>query len=263
VQGAVATVIYTAIFGGAPVFWYYVGAPWFVWGCCAALATIVVPLVIGDFLAKLRPTNWIVWARPDALWINFRSYQDCGSCDAETVVRIEFSEIAEVVQTGEVYYTPSSEGGSVRQSIQSLDIRLTHDRTDELAAAIAVDRTRPPPERKIGGIGVTTRPSHFPVSIPVAGTIRIAWRGGTGNWVAPSLRHLLAELTGLVSTGEATRSIAPDWRELSETELDDRILRLVQAGDTIAAVDLLRSRRGFSTKEARRFVDELLEPTRV
>jgi hypothetical protein len=262
-QGAIAAVVLAVAFGGAPVVWYCIGAPGYVWGLCAAVAVLVVPLVIGDFLAKLRDTNWVVWIRPDAIWINFRSYQDRGSTDTETVVRLEFAEIAEVRRAGEVYYTPGTKGGSVRHSVQSLEIVLNHDRTDELAAAMAVDRTRPAPERRICGVGVTTRPSHFPVNVPQPGTIRIAWRGGTGNWVAPSLSHVLSELAGMVATGESTQTQAPDWRQLSDAELDDRIVQLVTAGNKIAAVELLRRRGGLSTTDARRFVDELLEPART
>jgi hypothetical protein len=259
-QGALASLLFTVAFGGAPILWYRVGAPWFVWALCAALALVIVPLVIGDFLSKLRGTNWIVWIRPDGLWINFRSYQDRAANDTETVVELDFAEIAEVRQAGEVYYTPSTEGGSVRQSVKSLEIVLTHDRSDELAAAMSLDRTKTPPQRWICGVGVTTRPAHFPVSLPEPDCIRIAWRGGTGNWVAPSLRHVLRELAGLVRTGEAKQTQRADWQDLTEAELDDQILRLVQAGDKMSAIDLLTIRRGYSTTEARQFVDELLVP---
>jgi hypothetical protein len=262
-QGAIATLLFTVVFGGAPVLWYQVGAPWFVWGLCAALAMLVVPMLIADFLAKLRDTNWIVWVRPDGLRINFRSYQDRGSGDTETVVELDFAEVAEVRQAGEVYYTPGTEGGSVRHSVKSLEIVLTHDRTDELSAAMSLDRTRTPPQHRFCGVGVTTRPAHFPVSLPQPDCIRIAWRGGTGNWVAPSLQHVLRELTGLVPTGDATQTQRADWREMTESEFDDQILRLVQSGDKMSAVDLLKSRRGYSTTEARRFVDELLEPAQA
>jgi hypothetical protein len=259
-QGAIASLVFTLILGGAPILWYKVGAPWFVWVLCGALALLIVPMVIGDFLSKLRDTNWIVWLRPDGLWINFRSYQDRGTTDTETVVELDFAEIAEVRQTGDVYYTPSTEGGSVRHSVKSLEIVLAHDRTDELAAAMSLDRTRTPPQRWICGVGVTTRPSHFPVSLPEPGQIRIAWRGGTGNWVAPSLRHVLRELAGLVRTGEATHTRRDDWRNLSDSAFDDQIMGLVQAGDKMSAVDMLVRRRGYSTTEARRFVEELIAP---
>jgi len=109
-------------------------------------------------------------------------------------------------------------------------------------------------------VGVTTRPSHFPVSLPEPDQIRIAWRGGTGNWVSPSLRHLLRELAGLVPTGEATHTRRQDWRDLSDAAFDDQIMGLVQAGDTVSAANMLVRRRGYSTTEARRFVEELLAP---
>ena len=48
----------------------------------------------------------------------------------------------------------------------------------------------------------------------------------------------------------------PRRSRLTESELDDRIMRLVEAGDKITAIELLKSRRGLSATEARRFVDE-------
>jgi hypothetical protein len=256
--GAMAALLFTSFFGAGPFLLSRAGAPWWITALCAVFGVLLIPIVVSDWLAKLRDTNWIVWLRPDGLWINFRSYQDRGPTDVETVVRLEFAEVAEVREIRDLYYTPSSDGGSVRHSLKSLEITLTHDRTDELAAAMTVDRVRPAPRRCILGVGVTTRPAHFPVSVPAPGRIRLAWRGGTGNWVTPSLKSVLAELSGFVRTADATQSVAADWRDLTEAELDDRILRLVETGDTITAIELLRSRRGLSTTAARQFVDELL-----
>lgn len=153
--------------------------------------------------------------------------------------------------------TPSSDSGSTQYTLRSLDLELTHDATDELAAAMHEDRHRPPPQRHYFGIGVTTRPTVFPVSLPAADRIRLTWRGGHGHWVTPSLDHALRQLEFHIPLAESTRQDNPDWRELGDRELDDRILQLVQSGAKIDAMKLLSSRRGYTTTEAKKFVDEL------
>ena len=47
-------------------------------------------------------------------------------------------------------------------------------------------------------------------------------------------------------------------KELGEAEVDVLILELARNGETFAATDLLRKRRGYSLRDAKQFVDELV-----
>lgn len=255
-MGTINALAMGGVFGGAPIVWWFLGAPWPVWVVCGVLAVFIVPLLINDLRAKFRETNWIVWLRPDGLWINFRSYQDCGPIDVPSVVKLEYAEIALVRKHVEKFSTPSSRG-STQWKVQSLELELTHDRTEELQAALTENRNRKSPPRNVCGISVSSRPSHFPVGLPESNCIRIAWRGGIGNWVAPSLGRFLIELAGCVRISEPESVNRPAWHELSDEQLDDQILELARSGARIEAVKLLVRARGYSLTEAREFIEEL------
>lgn len=258
-MSAASTLIISLMLIGPPVFSWAAGMPWIVWGVCALLALLIVPLILGDMLARLSPTNWLLSVRPDGIWINFRSYQETGATDDRTVVHVRYDEIAAARRHVETFTTPSGDSGdSVRYTLECLDLLLTHGQTDDLQAALVANRNRQPSEQVyLGGIRVTTRASHFPVSLAATNIVRVAWRGGIGNWVVPSLRRVLKELEPRVCVTEANRHDRGDWQQLSETELDEQILQLVESGARIEAIRLLVGRRGYTTTEAHRFVDEL------
>jgi hypothetical protein len=258
-MASVSTPIMALILGGAPVFWWLVGAPWPVWGLCALLAVVVVPLLIGDLLSKFRATNWLLWVRPDGLWINFRSYQDRGPTDKATVIHLPYDKIADVRHHRESYTTPSSAaGGSTHWKVHSLDIRLKQPDDGELHAALRAYRLgKPLPVSIIGFIKVISSPSHFPVSLAEPDVIRIAWRGGHSNWAAPSLKRVLPALGAHVTIAEPADERRGDWREWDESQLDERIIELVESGARIEAVKLLVERRGYTTTDAHQFVKQL------
>jgi hypothetical protein len=69
---------------------------------------------------------------------------------------------------------------------------------------------------------------------------------------------VLAEMSPRVTVTDTTRTDRPDWRRLSEAELDEQIELLVRCGDQWEAIGLLRRRRGCSTSEAFQLVGELV-----
>jgi hypothetical protein len=256
--GAINALVLDSILVGAPIFWWMVGAPWFVWGGCALLALIVVPMLLGDLAAKFRDTNWLIWIRPEGVWINFRSYQDTGPLDVRTVVQLDYDEIEEAYRHIESYSTASGDGALVLHKVRSLEFRLVHSETDELQAALSENRRRKPPQRVVlGGIRISTRPSHYAVSLPAPDVLRVAWRGGVGSWVAPSLTNVLEKLQPYVCVAEVSRSKRGNWHDLSDADFDALVLELVEAGSRIEAIELLVRRRGYTTTEAHTFVEEL------
>jgi hypothetical protein len=259
----ISTLILGGSFGGAPILWWYLGAPWPVWAICAAVAMFVVPLVLSDLAAKFRRTNWLLWVRPNGVWINLRSYQDQSPGDHPNVLALDYVDITRVRKHTERFTTPGSDHRSMHYSVHSLEIELRNDNTEAVALAIAENRRRQQPQRRYLGMGVTSRPCHFPVTVQQPRCIRIAWRGGIGNWVAPSLRHVLRELALYTRVAEPEVQRRADWSNLSDAELDDMIFKLVQNGNSLDAVNLLVIRRGYTRTAARQFVDGLLAATAV
>ena len=96
--------------------------------------------------------------------------------------------------------------------------------------------------------------------MPIPGVVRIAWRGH-GYDVVPPLDRVLDELSQRIEVAEPTRTDRADCYQLSEAELDELIAQLVRSGDSMEAVELLVRRRGYSTTEAHKLVEE--QATRI
>ena len=255
-MATVSAVVLGGAFGGAPFLWYFVGAPWPVCGLCGLLALFVVPVVCSDLRTKCCATNWLLWIRNDGVWINFRSYQDRGSTDVPIVAALGFAEISEARQLVERYTTPKNRGSTL-WTLKSLELTLSHDDTEALAAAMDAARHRPQPERSYFGVRVTSHPTHYAVSLPTPNRLRLAWSGGVGNCVTPSLNVVIRELGFNVLIGDAVHRDRESWRHLADAEFDDQVLQLAQQGDTINAVRLLTIRKGYTTTEAKQVIDEL------
>ena len=257
-SGAVMVLLFSGILIGLPIVLWQIGAPKFISVILALLAVGIVPMLLGDLRARLRPTNWLLWIHQDGLWINFRSYQDQSEQDALTVVHLDYSEILEAGRFVERFTTPSSEGGSVLQKLESLDIQLQHTDTGELETALAENRHRPQPERvHLGFIRSTVKPTLFSVTLLAADLIRVNWRGGSQHWVSPSLARALDALAGRVNIAESTHEDQQDWAKLSDGEFDDQVLKLVRSGNRMEATKLLVKRRGYTLTKAHQFIEEL------
>lgn len=261
VMGCVSAIVMSSILAGAPVLWRWFEAPWPVWGGCTLLAVFVVPFLVQDMRAKFRPTNWVLWIRRDGLWIHFESYQDCRPDDVDAdVVHLEYAEIARIQRHVETYSTPSGYQGrrSTRWTEKALLIHLNQADTGTLQEALAAVRSRPPVERVLlGFVRVRSRATHFAVTMPSPTVIRIAWRGGRGNYVVPALETVLDHLATYVAVGEGAREDRPDWHEMDAAQLDEQIRNLVNSGSRLEAIRLLVRSQGLSMKEARQQIKEL------
>jgi hypothetical protein len=258
-RGAIVGLIVCAGFIGVAFLLRHVGAPTPVRIVCVILATLVVVLVVGDLVARFRSTNWQVWIGPDGLWVNLRSYQNRHLPDAATVLHLPYEEIACAHRHLETWTTPRWDRtgvvgskqwmagyGSTHHKVESLELRLASGDTQEITQALANERCLPAGLKSL----------QQAVSVPSPGVVRIAWRGN-GNGVVPGLARVLDELGPYVKLGDPTRTDRPQWYRLSEAELDDLLAQLVRSGDRLAAIDLLRRRRGCSATEAEKLVQEL------
>jgi hypothetical protein len=228
---------------GTVFLWHRSGFPKFVWVGGAVMMALVVPNFIRTVIARFRSTNWLLQVDSDGLWINLRSLQRNSAAAAATVVHLRYGEIACVHRHIDTWSTPSNRAGSVQWKKESLDLHLASVDTRGLLPALAEARAAD---------------WNAPVSVilPAPDVIRIAWRGH-GHDVAPGLRRVLAELGQRVAVADTTRTVRPDWRQLSDDELNEQIEQLVRWGDTLEASDLLIKRRGCSATEAHKIVEDL------
>lgn len=217
------------------------------WGGCAVLAALVVPLFLADALAKFRSTNWLLRLGPDGLWINLRSYQNRHLPEAATVLYLPYEEIAWARRHIETWSTPSGRSSltGTYWKEESLELSLASSDTREIARALADERGR----------RAVIRGKHQAVTVPIAGVVRIAWRG-PGSDVVPPLTRVLDLLSQRVEVAAPTRTDYADWLRLSEAELEELIAQLVRSGDDLEAAKLLIHRRGYSSTEAHKYVEE-------
>jgi hypothetical protein len=247
VRGIVGSLIVCSFLIGFVLILWQRGVHWLFWGGCAALAALLVPWFIADALAKLRSANWLVRLGSDGLWINLRSYQNRGLPVADTVVHLPYEKIVSARRHLESWSTPKepSSLSATHWKQESLDLTIVSGQTREIARALVEERQR----------RATIKGMHQAVTVPTEGVVRIAWRGH-GNDVVPSLTRVLDELRHRVKVDDPTRTDRGNWRDLSETELDELVAQLARSGDDLVAVQLLIRRHGYSHVEAQKCVDE-------
>jgi hypothetical protein len=202
-------------------------------------------------VSSLRRSNWLLRYGPEGLLIKFRSYQDAHLAERHpTVAFLAAGEIARVVlsrrATG-VGRDPADEYG---QHV-FLDVHLARGDATALAEAIARDQQAAAPS----GAGLCRRHAHMPVWVPERGVIRLAWRDA-GSRIAGSAERALAVL-GATLTVEREQPQETAWRELHGAELDGRLRRMCEQGDTLRALSIARSRYDLSQRDARAFLERL------
>ena len=210
----------------------------------------------GIAIKSLRNTNWLLQIAPDGLWINLRSYLNRDFAPAATVLFVSYAEIASVSQQA-VKRSECTGDRTVVWTDRYLDVQLVDPAVAEVAAEIAEERRRTLPGTHFGGLVTSnSRSNHVPVAMPSEQVLRLAWRGRY-DFVVPSLKKTLRELTAHCTITDSTLQDVTDVNTLSDQELDRLILDSVETGDTLGAVKLLREKRDYSLKDAKEFVDEL------
>lgn len=255
-QASIVVLVMTGFTAGA-VWLGYAGeglGRLFLWGVCVPSCLLVTLIALRVSRATFGPDNWLVRYAPDGLLIQLRSYLNSHLPDEdETVAWIPTSEIRAASRTDLRREVPDSDRGTTVEKSSYLDLRLRHPRTEELAEALRRERSRG--AGRDGSLG-KTKFHHYPVALPEPDLVRILWSGPRSR-VRPGLGRILRLLSERVPLEEGSR-IKRSIPEASEGRaLDDYIVELIETGDRIGAVKLVRLRYGYGLEKARIFVDEL------
>ena len=240
---AIGGLFLCAFVAGGGILARHAGAPRWVWVAWTVVATLGVAIILRGLLARFRPTNWVLRVQPDGLWMNLRPLQGRPAAGAATVFHLSYAEVTRAHRHIDTWSTPSTEGGSTDWKQESLELHLASGDTRELARALAEARA-------------SDKSAPVSVTLPAPNVVRIAW-WGLGHDVAPGLGRVLAELNSRVAVADTTRTDRPDWRQLTDAELDQQVEQLVRWGDPLGASELLMRRRGCSATEAHKLVGEL------
>ena len=224
----------------------------------ASIVVVLIVLAFGRLAARsLGADNWLMRIAPDGLWINLRSYLNRDFATGATVLFVPYGEIAGVGEHS-VKRVERNNGRTATWTDRFLDIHFAEPALAELRVEVAEERRRVVEGVHLGGLVTSrTRHHHVPVTIPEDDLLRIAWRGRQ-DFVVPSLNRVLRELAAECAVVEAPIEDVAKVEQLSSEQVDRLILDRVEKGDTLGAVKLLREVRGYSLKDAKNFVEELV-----
>lgn len=225
-------------------------------GLAAVMAMSAVALMImlmiayTSFQASGHPTNWILRATRQGLFIHYRSYLNSHlPADRDTVLYLPHREI-DWVRGGRQTRRRGVPGDTSTLRQRFLEIGLRRKDMSGIAEKFAEERA------------VTTaapsRFNHYPVQI-AAGRIRIEWRSPR-TAITPGLRHaldVLGQYYAAAPTADST--IASDEALLDIAAQEARIRDYVAHGDSITAIKLARYYFGYDLSAASAYVKRLEE----
>ncbi len=203
-------------------------------------------------LARFQPSNWLVRVDGEGLFIHFRSYLNQHfPADDATVVRLLFRDIREIRELT-VRRVQPSQGGVQAETRRFVELELSGD-TGELACALQAEASRPAPARKRWYGSTSVRYGHQPVQLVDGNRLRIRWE------VTPGIAAFLRLVGNRAIVAPSVRLVEDDTKlpEAPRLEQEDRLLALVESGERLAAIKLVRRLYGYRLSEAKRFVDDL------
>ena len=209
-------------------------------------------LVMHKFiLARFESSNWLVRMNEEGIFLQFRSYLNHHFPEQDfTVVFVPYREIRSVRQVDErreIPYRdldrPHTEKTSVRH-LRLVEFEVMGD-TAALEKALADERMQLPRN--------ATLYKHYPVRMASSGRVQVEWT------VTPGLEVFLKSMRRYTNTAEPAK-ILQDYTKLagqSREQQEQRLLELIQAGQTLDAVYIARKLYSYDLKEAKDFVEDL------
>ncbi|MCP5022056.1 MAG: hypothetical protein GY930_09785 [bacterium] len=193
---------------------------------------------------------WIMRVRSKGLVLKLRAYRNDDLPRGDRVVLfIPWTEIESAWSVSGTRETPSSDRDCVRtERFRHIDLQLTHDRTEDVEQALRAERNSP-----------RTKRVHFnktTVTLPERDRLRIHLSSNK-QLVKPGVKRILGWFGEHVKIEDPLRIDETVWLDLAPTKLEDRALSMIEQGDKIGAVVLLRQRYGWGLTRTMAFVDEL------
>ncbi len=267
----------TPVFAGGVAFsgsdWQFELSAWalvdLVFAAIGGLVVVVVTLVcllagfgfLSEALAAQRPDNWLLRAGPEDLYIKLRRFSDHRLPAEDPIVahiprrevrwlRAHGQRARRVGRRGE--HRSHEDDALGRQGY--LEIALHgQEAVQEIAARLTRERTLWGPtfikgvRSKAKGAAVSARPG---------GVIRIDWTT-KGTRLKPKLAAALEHLARHYPQASELETEQAQAKDLGREAQEARLLDMVHQGNTIDAVIVAKDLYGFTTTEAKRFLDEL------
>ena len=205
------------------------------------------------FLARFRPTNWLVRVADRGVFIKFRSYLNHHFPEQDaTVVYIPFREMRLTRVVRESQSLPDRDrGGTMTRRRTVVEIELRSD-SPEIVNALTVERGAEAPRRGRWFGSSSGKFRHYPVRMLTPRTIALEWG------VVPRVSEFLRILA--VHTPVEASKVMRDYTALGalkREEQESRLLELIESGQVMDAIRLARRLYGYDLPEAKTFVEGL------
>ena len=202
---------------------------------------------------RFHPSNWLVRATDDGLFLHFRSYlNDQMPSEDPTVMFLGYSEMRSARLVREWVVTPGMNGRSESQILHYVELELAAD-AKPVADALADERSRPLVEVRRWYGSSATLVQDFPVLMEKPRFLRIRWQ------VVPRASKLLDRLRPQVEIAPRVKlnTDITSLGGLPRPEQEKRIRELYRRGETIAAVYMARRLYSLDLAGANEFVKGL------
>jgi len=213
----------------------------------------------GIVLARFQPTNWLVRLSDAGLYVQFRSYLNYHLLREEpTVVFIRHEEIRSVRLVRQRRAIPNMDGARTQldsvseQRGRLVEIDLAAD-SSLLAQALANEvRLRGAKEPHWYG-SASTLYKDYPARLASPTLLQLEWKvvPSAGAFLKAMQRH-----TDIAASVEVPEDYV-HLEGLSREEVEERLLELVETGQTILAIRIARELYSYDLTQARAFVDSL------
>lgn len=225
--------------------------PWLVAVAAASFLVLFSGLSAATLRRALSAENWLLACDGRRLLVRLRSYLNASLPEIPPVLELPLAELEAVRETRLDVRGRDRANDRVRQSTVFLDLQLAP------GADLSPLRERLARERQLRGGGTTWR--HYPVTVVDERTIRIEWRGKHARTV-PGIAEALRLLGPAVRVEPGARErveLGAVGRRPGGEEALRQVRALSEQGRVLEATLLAERAFGWSTTEARRFVERL------
>jgi hypothetical protein len=220
------------------------------------ILALILLFVFGMIRKGFKSTNWLMVLSPDEVLIKYRSYLNCHMARSDRqVIVLDIDEIVAVRRVKRKEITLGQKNHTQTRYLKFLEIMLAEGLGGEVKEALTFERQAERDYKNPSG-KTTTKFGDYPVSVKDENVLRVKMSS-----VRPGVKGALAwfgangvELLEEISEEEDFTVTFEDKKQM-----DDKILTLAMGGKKIAAIKLARRAYGMGLREAKEFVDGLME----
>jgi hypothetical protein len=219
---------------------------------CAGFMLLFVWIQWLDLRARLRPSNWLARLHDAGLLVQLRSYRNFHFPDrGPTTVFVPYADIVSARGVRVRETVPGSDRYErIERRRRTVELELTTDvmgRSEVIRALEAERQARP-----------GWRVNHYPVRLHAEGPLEIDWE------VMPRMDAFLVSLAGRTKILSELESVV-DFTRITRLDSEaqrQRLAELLERGDELSAIKLVREIYGFDLMRAKAFVEEIKQTRR-